>query len=160
QALTRAELVLFVVDDGVGVTQEDRELIARLPADVERVLLFNKCDVSGAPAGAVEFEGRQALRISASNGAGLEALRAAIRARAGLDDRMEATFIARARHLDALRLAQQHLDEARTALATPGAAEIAAEELRRAQQALGQITGEVSTEDLLGAVFSRFCIGK
>ncbi|MGH8519047.1 MAG: tRNA uridine-5-carboxymethylaminomethyl(34) synthesis GTPase MnmE, partial [Panacagrimonas sp.] len=52
QALTRAELVLFVVDDGVGVTQEDRELIARLPADVERVLLFNKCDVSGAPAGA------------------------------------------------------------------------------------------------------------
>jgi tRNA modification GTPase len=73
---------------------------------------------------------------------------------------MEGTFMARARHLDALRLAQVHLDEARTALATAGAAEIAAEELRRAHQALGQITGEVSTEDLLGAVFSRFCIGK
>jgi tRNA modification GTPase len=73
---------------------------------------------------------------------------------------MEGTFIARARHLDALRQAQQHLAEARTALATSGAAEIAAEELRCAQQALGRITGEVSTEDLLGAVFSRFCIGK
>ena len=160
QALARAELVLFVVDDREGVTPEDHALIARLPQGPEHLLIFNKCDLSGAAAGAIQSEGQPGLRISASDGAGLDTLRAAIRARAGLDDRMEGTYIARARHLDALRQAQQHLAEARTALATPGTAEIAAEELRCAQQALGRITGEVSTEDLLGAVFSRFCIGK
>ena len=63
-------------------------------------------------------------------------------------------------YLEALRLAQEHLAEARAALKMGGAAEIAAEELRRAHEALGRITGQVTTEDLLGAVFSRFCIGK
>lgn len=160
QALSRAELALFVLDDRTGMTAEDRELIARLPEGIEYVLVFNKCDLSGATAGAVEFEGRQALRICARQGAGLDTMRATIRTHAGLDERVDGTFTARARHLDALRSAQRHLTEARVALATAGAAEIAAEELRRAQQALGRITGEVSSEDLLGAVFSRFCIGK
>lgn len=160
QALARAELALFVVDDAQGLTGEDREWIARLPEGLDYRLVFNKCDLSGASAGTIDLDGRPALRISASTGAGLDALGAMIRTHAGLDERMEGSFIARARHLDALRLAQRHLADARAALASRGAAEIAAEELRRAHQALGQITGEVSTEDLLGAVFSRFCIGK
>jgi tRNA modification GTPase len=160
QALSRAELALFVVDDTTGPTDEDRELITRLPDEVERVLVFNKCDLSGASAGAIEFEGHPALRICAREGAGLDALRAMIRARAGFEQNREGAFTARARHLDALRVAQRHLDAARAALATAGTAEIAAEELRLAHRALGQITGEVTSEDLLGAVFSRFCIGK
>ena len=160
QALERAELALFVVDDSTGLTGEDRALLTRLPEGVERLVVFNKCDLSGAAAGPTDFEGRTALRLCARGGEGLDALRAAIRARAGFDAGVEGTFTARARHLEALRQAQEHLVEARAALAMGGAAEIAAEELRLAHQALGQITGEVTTEDLLGAVFSRFCIGK
>jgi tRNA modification GTPase len=160
QALSRAELALFVVDDAAGVTEADRDLLARLPEGLAHVLVFNKCDLTGAGAGAVRFEDRPAVRVCASGGAGLDTLRATIREHAGLDAQTEGSFTARARHLEALSLAHRHLVEARLALATAGAAEIAAEELRRAHEALGRVTGEVTTEDLLGVVFSRFCIGK
>ena len=160
QALERAELALFVADDREGLTPNDHELIARMPTDLRTLIVFNKCDLSRRAAGSFVHEQQQALRISAADGAGLDELRAAIRAAAGLSENIGGVFSARARHLDALRLARKHLHAASDRLAQRSAAELAAEELRLAHDALGEITGRVTSEDLLGAVFSRFCIGK
>ncbi|TDU28730.1 tRNA modification GTPase trmE [Panacagrimonas perspica] len=160
QAFERAELALFVAEDAAGLTEADRALLAQLPSTARQILVFNKCDLSGAASGAFVREGRDALRICAATGEGLDALRAAIRATAGLDEQMEGVFSARARHLDALHQTQRHLQAARMQLGLGTAAELAAEELRLAHDALGTITGRTTTEDLLGAVFSRFCIGK
>ncbi len=159
QTFERAELALFVTEDAVGLTDVDRTLLARLPSTARQILVFNKCDLSGLAPDAFEVEGRKALRVCAATGEGLDALRTAIRATAGLDEQIEGVFSARARHLDALRLTQQHLRAARERLGS-SVAELAAEELRLAHDALGTITGRTTTEDLLGAVFSRFCIGK
>lgn len=160
QALERAELALFLSEDGVAGTEPDPEWLARLPARVRVLRVFNKCDLSGAPAGRFELEGQSALRICAQSGDGLDMLQAEIRSVAGLDQPVEGVFSARARHLDALRRTLEHLRMARRQLAGGGNAELAAEDLRHAHDALGEITGRVGSEDLLGAVFSRFCIGK
>jgi len=99
--------------------------------------------------------------LSAKTGDGVELLRAEILALAGVHEDMEDTFLARARHLDALRAAAAHLDSARqhfAALKPPH--ELVAEDLRAAHMALSAITGEFTSDDLLGVIFSRFCIGK
>lgn len=159
-ALERAELALFVADDREGLNAEDQALLARLPASLATLVVFNKCDLSGAAPGPCEIDARPALRLSAAQDQGVDALRAAIRNAAGLHDASEGLFSARARHLDALRNARSHLAAAITHVQRRSTAELAAEELRLAHDALGEVTGRVSTEDLLGAVFSRFCIGK
>jgi tRNA modification GTPase len=135
-------------------------LLDKLPPHLDTLIVFNKCDLSGVPSGPCTVENRKALRISAALDHGLPELRRAIREAAGLRETSEGLFSARARHLDALRLAQAHLHAASERIASRQTAELAAEELRLAQGALGEITGQVTTEDLLGAVFSRFCIGK
>ena len=156
-ALEKAELALFLVDDRQGVTAEDEALLARLPP-MPRLLLRNKCDLAGhAPA--VLEPGRE-LRLSAKAGLGLDLLVAALKAQAGLGDVGEGLFLARARHLEALRAGSLHLALARQRLREGAHAELAAEELRLAQQALGRITGARSSDELLGEIFRRFCIGK
>jgi tRNA modification GTPase len=95
--------------------------------------------------------------LSAKTGAGVELLRQAILAAAGWRVAGEGTFMARARHVQALRRAQQPLDRAEV---TDGRLELLAEDLRLAQQALGEITGATTPDDLLGEIFSQFCIGK
>lgn len=162
QALERSELAIYVADDREGVTHEDRVLLARLPAGLARLVVLNKCDLTARPAGpetAAEDLGA-CVRLSAATGAGLDALRTAIAAAAGMGAGSEGVFSARARHIDALARTQAHADTAARWLSGQGAAELVAEELRLAHDALGEITGRVTTEDLLGAVFSRFCIGK
>lgn len=172
QALERAELALFVADDRTGLTPEDQALLARLPAHVARVLVFNKCDLSGQPAGGQcldghhlgldghHLDGHRAVRICAADGRGMGDLRDAIRGAAGLGSSIESAFSARSRHVDALRRSRDHLGDAGHRLRQRAGADLAAEDLRLAHEALGEITGRVTTEDLLGAVFSRFCIGK
>lgn len=159
QALEKAELALFLVDDREGVTAADRALLARLPA-LPRLLLRNKCDLAGhAPALDSGAEGQE-LRLSAKSGLGLDLLVQALKAQAGLSEVGEGLFLARARHLDALEQAASHLAQARQRLTEGAQAELAAEELRLAQVALGRITGEQSSDALLGEIFRRFCIGK
>lgn len=159
QALEKAELALFLVDDRAGVTEADRALLARLPA-LPRLLLRNKCDLAGhGPALHSGSEGQE-LRLSAKAGLGLDLLVQALKAQAGLSEVGEGLFLARARHLDALDQAASHLAQARQRLTEAAHAELAAEELRLAQMALGRITGEQSSDALLGEIFRRFCIGK
>ena len=159
-ALGKAEVTLFVIDDCEGITEQDRALMARLPQGVQVLPIFNKCDLSGRLPQRFEHEGLSAIRLSAAVDQGMNLLRDAIREVAGFSIALEGVFSARTRHIDALGQAQTRLMAARLHLSTGGAAELAAEDLRCAHAALGEITGRVTTEDLLGAVFSRFCIGK
>ena len=147
--MARADLVLVVLEAGRLEAPD-----APLPEGAARITVINKIDLlAGMPAGR---EG-DAVRVSAKTGAGLDALRGAILEAAGWNARGETVFLARARHLRALYEARTRLE---AAAAQQAQWEFFAEELRLAQDALGAITGRVSADELLGEIFSRFCIGK
>ncbi len=159
--IERADRILLVIDDREGLAEEDRGILARLPEGVPVTLVYNKIDLTGRSPGPAEGEDdRPALGLSARTGAGLDALREHLKAVMGYAGAEEDGFIARRRHLDALARARAHLDAGREALRSQRAGELLAEELRLAQQALGEITGEFTPDDLLGRIFSTFCIGK
>jgi len=147
--LRQADVVLVVVEAGRPEAPE-----TPLPEGVARITVVNKIDlVAGLAAGR---EG-DLVRVSAKTGAGLDALRSAILEAAGWSARGETVFLARERHLRALNAARGHLE---AAAAQRAQWEFFAEELRLAQAALSSITGEFTADDLLGEIFSRFCIGK
>ncbi|MBI3376074.1 MAG: tRNA uridine-5-carboxymethylaminomethyl(34) synthesis GTPase MnmE [Betaproteobacteria bacterium] len=160
QELGRADVVLAVFDAAEGVQAADRTILERfeneLPAGAVRIDLFNKIDIAGIPARSIETTPQQ-VYLSAKTGDGLELLRHALLAAAGWQRSGETLFLARARHLRALESAQHNLAVAGDALPRW---ELFAEELRLAQESLNQITGEFTSDDLLGEIFSRFCIGK
>lgn len=144
-------------DYAAGDADIARALADKLPAAIPVLHLWNKRDA--APAAAVPAG---ALAFSARTGEGLDALRRRLLEIAGWQGGAgEGLFIARTRHLEALADTHAHLESAQTLLDTPEPAlDLLAEELRLAQHALGAITGEFTADDLLGAIFSRFCIGK
>jgi tRNA modification GTPase len=161
--IARADRVLFVIDasaDPVGAGFAAAR--AALPAGVPVTLVFNKCDLAHDAAAPDDVGGESPLPrlpVSALTGEGIDALRAHVKAAAGYTDAGAGSVSARARHLDALRRAREHTERARVLLERR-AGELAAEELRLAQQALGEITGEFTSDDLLGEIFGSFCIGK
>jgi tRNA modification GTPase len=166
-AVARANVALVMVDakaaDG-GIDAADAEILARLPSALPRIVVHNKIDlVALAPKAMSTAEGG-AMRhvwLSAKTGDGIELLRREILAQAGAHEDMEDTFLARERHLTALREAAAHLAAATAQIgASAPPLELLAEELREAQSALSAITGEFTADDLLGIIFSRFCIGK
>jgi len=165
--IERAGLVLYVIDASEPPSPESlaREL-ADLPAGVPVLQVWNKADLlSGTvPAGDRPLPEKgsapAALHVSALTGAGLDALRERIKAHAGYEAAGAGTWSARARHLDALERAAQRIARARAQLGQLNAYELVAEDLRQAQRALGEITGEVTSDELLGQIFSSFCIGK
>ncbi|WP_454457968.1 tRNA uridine-5-carboxymethylaminomethyl(34) synthesis GTPase MnmE [Thauera phenylacetica] len=152
--IARADVILHLVEAGVAA---DGDLDARLPQGVERIVVANKIDLAGLPPGRVEAGGRVRLQVSARSGEGVELVRQELLRIAGWHAHGEDVILARERHLLALREALGHVEAAGTQL---GALELFAEELRLAQEELGTITGEFSADDLLGVIFSRFCIGK
>jgi tRNA modification GTPase len=154
--LQRADVALLVTD--AAHADADQRFFANLPAGVERLVMINKIDLDQAPARSGQRNGTRWLWASAKTGAGLDALRKALRLLAGAGG--EGSFSARRRHVLALETVRDHLTRTATVLATTRAGELAAEELRQAQQALGEITGSYSSDDLLGAIFGSFCIGK
>lgn len=157
--LEQADHALLVVEDATADAHLP-ELLAQLPAGLAVTVLRNKIDLSGAPPGQTQTARGAELRLSVTTGEGLEALRAHLREVAGLAPDTQGAFSARRRHLDALRRAHDHLQRGAEQLRRQQAGELMAEELRQAQMALGEITGEFSNEDLLGRIFSSFCIGK
>ena len=155
QTLHRADLILLLLDASKGLTAQDEVILAGLPADIPQLLVFNKVDLlddSAAISASAPF-----VRVSAKTGAGIEELRGKLLEAVGWRDQESGAFMARERHLRALALAQVHLAQAQTVLTS---AELFAEELRLAQRALNEITGEFTQDDLLGEIFNRFCIGK
>lgn len=157
QTLHRADLILLLLDASQGMTAQDEIIIAGLPADIPRLLVFNKADLLSGKAPANVRTHDPAIYVSAKTGEGLEDLRGMLLKAVGWRDQESGTFMARERHLRALALAQTHLSLAQAVLAH---AELFAEELRLTQSALNEITGEFTPDDLLGEIFSRFCIGK
>lgn len=153
--IERADVILRLVDARGAAVAGDID--ARLPAHVERVTVINKIDLSGEGAGRSERDGSVSLRLSARSGQGVDLLRNELLRIAGWHAHGEDVILARERHLQALREALAHVVAAGGQL---GALELFAEELRLAQERLAEITGEFSADDLLGVIFSRFCIGK
>ncbi len=157
QALESADIVLIVMDSTV-CSDEDKSLVSEIPEGVTSIPVFNKVDlVSARP----ETElNENTVWLSAKTGQGMDELRNRIREAVGAADQLEGSFSARQRHVDALKRTATHLKEGAAAMENLQAGELLAEELRLAQQALGEITGELLPDDLLGEIFSSFCIGK
>ena len=169
-AIERADLALFLTDaqhvQEATLPATDAAILARLPEAMPRILVCNKSDLLPAPAAIAPalvdtVRALRAVSLSAKTGDGLDALEDAVLDAVGVAHLTEDTFLARARHLEALQQARGALTAAAQELATPAPAlELAAEQLRLAQEALTTITGAFSADDLLGVIFSRFCIGK
>jgi tRNA modification GTPase len=156
QNIERADLVLVLLDSTQPNPAAITPLLARIPSHIPRLFIHNKIDLTQQVARVVEEIGIKHLYLSAKADLGIDALRECVLHTIGW--RQEAgVFMARARHLAAIEQATKHLD---AALQQLEAQELLAEELRQAQLALNQITGEFVADDLLGEIFSRFCIGK
>ena len=158
QAVERADVVVHLgVAQAVTAIDLDEEITRRLPLGTPVLRVWNKIDLVGLPARADEGS----VSLSARTGDGIDLLRAALLRLAGWQGAGEGLFMARERHLQALREARNHLHEAHAhAQRRDEVLDLFAEELRLAQEALNRITGEFGADDLLGVIFSRFCIGK
>lgn len=164
--ILEADRVLLVVDDsGLPDAVNSAMLwpsgIATLPDGADVTLIRNKCDISGRPPGILDVSGGVEITLSARSNLGVETLRQHLRDVAGLDaSAVETLFSARRRHLESLAGARHYLESAIAQLRDSGAGELVAEDLRCCQDQLGDITGRISSDQLLGEIFSSFCIGK
>lgn len=163
QEIEQADRVLFMVDstttDATDPQQIWPEFIDRLPANLGITVIRNKADLTGESL-QQEPGKTPVFRLSAKTGDGIDALREHLKQCIGFDTNIEGTFLARRRHLDALARAAEHLTTGQQQLLDHLAGELLAEELRLTQQHLNEITGEFTSDDLLGKIFSSFCIGK
>jgi tRNA modification GTPase len=159
--MSRADRVLFVIDaveDPAGSAyHEERQ---RLPREVPVTLILNKSDMAPAIALPDTLSGPPRISLSALTGKGVDTLRTHLKSCMGYHTLDAGTVSARRRHLDALEKARAHVHEASRQLSERRAGELVAEELRQAQDCLSEITGEFTSDDLLGRIFSSFCIGK
>lgn len=164
EEIRRADRILMMVDSTRTTATDPVELwpeLTRQLDDLSHVTLVrNKADLTGEPVG-IRQEGEYTLiALSAKQGLGIDLLRNHLKQVMGFNATTEGGFMARRRHVDALERARQLLETGAEQLSLHGAGELLAEDLRQAQQALSEITGEFSSDDLLGRIFSSFCIGK
>ena len=159
--IEQADLLLLVYDlsQGEDPLKLAQEYFAEHIEPKRLMLIGNKCDLMATTSHIEDFNGFRHIMVSAKQETGVQALIEAITAHAGFQPE-EDTFIARTRHLDAMKRTQLYLAEAREQLVVYNAGELVAESLRLAQNALGEITGDFSADDLLGKIFGSFCIGK
>jgi tRNA modification GTPase len=160
--MSRADRVLYIVDAGIGDMDSESWAaeLEQLPAGVPVTLVFNKIDLTGSPARLDEATAPPRVFLSARTGLGLDLLRSHLKATVGYRETESGALAARRRHLDALQRARQHVQNAADTLSSTRAFELFAEDLRLAQHDLGEITGEFTSDDLLGEIFGSFCIGK
>ena len=156
EALKNADGALWIQDASESVAGKPDE---EIPGDIPVIILRNKIDVTGDPPGP-SISDESTLNVSAKTGAGIDDLREALRRLAGYQDLGEGAFTARRRHVEAIAMAAEHFQRGREALEQQKAGELFAEDLRLSHQALGEVTGAISSDDLLGRIFSEFCIGK
>jgi tRNA modification GTPase len=164
QEIEQADRVLFMVDSTTtNETNPEKlwpEFIERLPKNMPVTVIRNKADLTGEALGYSEQNGYSLIQLSARTGEGITLLRDHLKQVMGFTSSTEGGFLARRRHLQALEKAAEHLNNGQQQLITFHAGELLAEELRLAQEALSEITGEFTSDDLLGRIFSSFCIGK
>lgn len=157
RALENAQIAILLVDAAHGIGEDEKIVLTRLPQEITKIWVHNKIDTTGEPAKFVENAGEAHIYLSAKTGEGIELLKQHLLNIAGYQQNAEGVFMARTRHLEALKSVDIHLGLAQRNI---NQAELAAEELRLAQEALSSITGEFTPDDLLGEIFSKFCIGK
>jgi tRNA modification GTPase len=157
EQMVKADLVLWVYDSIEGAGQIGGE---NLPLDCPITYVRNKIDILGLDPQLTESRSGTEIFLSAATGAGIDLLRSHLKSLAGLSSSPEGAFIARLRHLDALSRGMQYLDMALQNLKNNRNSELVAEDLFQAQQEFGEITGQFTSDDLLGRIFSSFCIGK
>ena len=158
--IAQADRVLLVIDSNSAL-QEELSIPPEFDTFVKQKklsLIYNKCDLTGQAPG-IQDDTISRVYLSAKQNQGIDVLRAHLKSCVGYDDG-DTPFIARRRHIDALERGREHIFNGEQQLTTYNAGELLAEELRLAQNALAEITGEFSSDDLLGRIFSSFCIGK
>jgi tRNA modification GTPase len=162
--IKEADRVLLMVDGSTteSINPHDiwPEFVDRLPSNDKLTVIRNKIDLTGEQTGIEDHHGVPVIKVCAMSDHGIDALREHLKACMGYEGAMEGRFSARRRHLDALRRAGEFLENGRMQLEYMGAGELLAEDLRHSQKALGEITGDFTSDDLLGRIFSSFCIGK
>lgn len=162
--IRQADRVLFMVDGTTTDATDPKDIwpdfVDRLPENIGMTVIRNKVDQTHETLGICHVSTPTLIRLSAKTGEGVDALRKHLKECMGYAGHSESGFMARRRHLDALERAAEHLNIGQVQLESFMAGEILAEELRIAQQHLNEITGEFSSDDLLGRIFSSFCIGK
>ena len=157
--IEQADRVLFMVDS-TTTDATTPEFMARLPNTLPVTVIRNKSDLTGENVEITAQGNYPMIRLSARDGMGIELLRDHLKEAMGFNSNTEGGFLARRRHLQALNTAAEHLQQGHEQLVYAKSGELLAEELRLAQQALSEITGEFTSDDLLGRIFSSFCIGK
>ncbi|MDH5409435.1 MAG: tRNA uridine-5-carboxymethylaminomethyl(34) synthesis GTPase MnmE, partial [Gammaproteobacteria bacterium] len=159
QEIEQADQVLLLIDAQQGLGDEEQQILQQLPSSLSVSYIFNKIDLANTSAQCVTKEQGTEIHLSAKTGDGISQLRDHLKTVMGYTGTGEGKFIARRRHLDALQRAQDFIALAKQRMQQKSG-ELLAEDLRQAQQALGEITGEVTSDELLGQIFTRFCIGK
>lgn len=157
QSIKKADMIILVLDASQGVTSHDETIMQELPADIPRLTVFNKTDLLSNTVLPQNFNHDDNVAVSVKNGEGMNALYGKLLAMMGWSNHEGSIFIARERHIQALKTAQKFLQDARN---SSDRMELFADDLSQAQRALSEITGEFTSDDLLGEIFSRFCIGK
>ena len=147
----------MLLDDSIGETPEDKDILAQIPSNIPRIFVHNKIDLTNKNASVGLVKDDINIFISAKNLIGIDLLRDEILKSVGFSNNTCDVFIARTRHLDAMKKAVAHIENSFNHWQN---LELLAEELRYAHINLTQITGEFNADDLLGEIFSRFCIGK
>ncbi|MCG9554919.1 tRNA uridine-5-carboxymethylaminomethyl(34) synthesis GTPase MnmE [Vibrio sp. Isolate31] len=164
EEIAQADRVLFMVDGTTTDATDPKDIwpdfVDRLPNNIGMTVIRNKADQTNEELGICHVNDPTLIRLSAKTSQGVDALRSHLKECMGFAGGHEGGFMARRRHLDALERASEHLDIGQQQLEGYMAGEILAEELRITQQHLNEITGEFSSDDLLGRIFSSFCIGK
>jgi tRNA modification GTPase len=155
QEIAKADKVLLLLDSA----EIDMAGLGDLPSGVDVIKVFNKIDLSKTTSKLVETESGVEIYLSVKTGEGMDLLKQHLKQSVGFSETSDGVFIARRRHIEALKIAEQALINAADQL-NAYAPELVAEELRQAQSGLSEITGEFSSDDLLGEIFSSFCIGK
>ena len=159
-----ADRILFVIDSSGDYSLDPRdnwpEYFAKYPERDNITFVLNKSDLSGLDVETTEDRGHTVINLSAKKGAGIDMLTEHLKSCMGYAGTAEGSFTARRRHIQALEKARDYIINGQRQLVECAAGELLAEDLRLAQQALGEITGEFTTDDLLGRIFSSFCIGK
>ena len=157
RATETADIALLLIDTAHGITEVEKSILDRLPQEITKIWVHNKIDVSRETPEIHESDIETHIYLSAKTGQGLDLLKTQLLKQVGYQAIGEGAFMARTRHLQALTQVNQHLQNASLQI---NSAELVAEELRLAQESLSNITGEFTPDDLLGEIFSKFCIGK
>ncbi len=160
QEMEKADLLLHVMSATDDFDHENAAFIQHRLANIKKIIVRNKIDLEHSSPSVSEVDAQTIVSMSAKNGEGLALLKSAIKTKIGYQQQGEGIFLARRRHLDALARARKHIEAGFIQLKNKLHPELTAEDLRLAQNALSEITGEFTSDDLLGRIFSSFCIGK